>query len=158
MRHHQIHVLNAHGSKDSWCSASVARFLGIMIIRSRHIATPISDDYIGQLIYGPLSDVIMTTGEGIKREMVEKGIPADKIISVPTGTDMSIFPSASPGTLRQYLNIPASVSLVGQVAALREDRGRTVSFKPPVLLLIVEPMPGLFWLEMVLSGKILKSR
>ena len=123
MRRHQIQVLNAHGSKDSWCSFPVARLLGIKIIRSRHIATPIQDHYMGQLVYGPFSDVIMTVGEGIKRGMVAKGIPAAKIISVPTGTNMDIFSSASPGTLRQDLNIPADVPLVGQVAVLRGDRG-----------------------------------
>jgi len=123
MKRHQIQILNAHGSRDSWCSAPVARLLGIKIIRSRHVATPIQDHYMGQLIYGPFSDIIMTTGEGIKRGMVEKGIPADKIISVPTGTNMSVFSSASPGTLRRDLDIPADVPLVGQVAVLRRDRG-----------------------------------
>jgi len=123
MKKHRIQVLNAHGSKDAWCAAPVARLRGIKIIRSRHIATPISDDYIGQLIYGPLCDVITTAGEGIKRGMVEKGIPADKIISVPIGADMKQFLSARPGTLRQDLHIPPDVPLVGQISVLRRDRG-----------------------------------
>ena|GEM_PF-2804069 len=123
MKKHRIRILNAHGSKDAWCAAPVARLLGIKIVRSRHIATPIGDDYVGQLIYGPLCDVITTAGEGIKRGMVEKGIPADKIISVPIGADIKQFLSARPGTLRKDLNIPPDVPLVGQVSVLRRDRG-----------------------------------
>ncbi|MDD3483387.1 glycosyltransferase family 4 protein [Azovibrio restrictus] len=123
MRRHRIDVLNAHNSKDSWCAAPVARLLGIPVIRARHIANPIRDSRSSKLIYGPLCDAVMTTGEGIKAGLVRRGIPARKIVSVPTGIRMESFISAQPGSLRQDLGIPPEAPLVGQVAVLRGDRG-----------------------------------
>lgn len=123
MRRHRVRVLNAHNSKDGWNAAPVARGLGVKIIRSRHIANPIRQSKISQLIYGPLCDAVMTTSESIKAHLIERGIPASKITSVPTGIDIARFATATPGNLRADLGIPATAPLVGQIAVLRGDKG-----------------------------------
>lgn len=123
IKRHQIRVVNAHNSKDGWNAAPVARLMGVKVIRARHIANPIRPGRSSRLIYGPLCDAVMTTSESIKAHLVERGIPADKITSVPTGIDIARFESATPGSLRTDLDIPAGVPLVGQVAVLRGDKG-----------------------------------
>lgn len=123
IKRHRIQVLNAHNSKDGWTAAPIARLMGLKVVRARHIANPIRASKSSQLIYGPLCDAVMTTSESIKAHMIDRGIPADKIISVPTGIDTAQFESAQPGSLRTDLGIPNHVPLVGQVAVLRGDKG-----------------------------------
>jgi glycosyltransferase involved in cell wall biosynthesis len=123
IRRHDIDIVNAHNSKDAWNALPVARLLGKKTVRARHIANRIRRGRLNQLVYGPLADVVMTTGEGIKSFMIEDGIPEAKILSVPTGIDMARFAGATPGSLRRDLDIPADAPLVGQVAVLRLDRG-----------------------------------
>lgn len=123
MRRHGIHIVNAHNSKDSWNALPVARLLGRKTVRARHIASRIRPGRINQLAYGPLADVVMTTGEGIKSILTEAGIPQQKIVSVPTGIDMQRYGGARPGTLRRDLGIPDGAPLVAQIAVLRGDRG-----------------------------------
>ena len=123
IRRHRVRVLNAHNSKDGWNAAPVARLLGLKVIRARHIANPIRASRSSQLIYGPLCDAVMTTSESIRTHLIERGIPAGKISSIPTGIDIARFESATPGGLRVDLGIPATAPLVGQVAVLRGDKG-----------------------------------
>lgn len=123
IKRYGIDIVNAHNSKDSWNALPMARLLGKKTVRARHIASRIRDGRLNQLVYGPLADVVMTTGEGIKSVLVGQGIDAGKIVSVPTGIDMQRFETAQPGSLRRDLGIPEGVPLVGQIAVLRSDRG-----------------------------------
>ncbi|MEW6512815.1 MAG: glycosyltransferase family 4 protein [Pseudomonadota bacterium] len=123
MRRHRIDVVNAHNSKDGWNAALVARMLSIPVIRSRHIASRIRTGYFSRLIYGPLCDVVMTTGRDIGAGLVERGVNADRIEAIPTGIDPDRFANAQPGALRVDLGIPAGATLIGQIAVLRGDKG-----------------------------------
>lgn len=123
IKKHDIHILNTHNSKDGWNAAPVARLLGARVIRARHIANPIRASKSSKLIYGPLCDAVMTTSESIKAHLVERGIPAVKICSVPTGVDIDRFKTAQPGSLRADLGIPADVPLIGQIAVMRGNKG-----------------------------------
>jgi len=123
IRRHQIHVVNAHNSKDSWCIAPIARLMGLGIVRARHIANPVRQSRSTRLIYGPLCDAVQTTSESIREHLISRGVAPDKIQSIPTGIDPERFSTAQPGSLRSDLGIPADVPLVGQIAVMRGDKG-----------------------------------
>ena len=119
-----INVVNAHGSKDGWNAALACKLMGIPVIRARHIGNPIRDNRIQQLIYRPaLSARVMTTSESIRADMVDRGIPAGHVVSIPTGIDVERFAHGKPGGFRQTLGIPVDVPLVGQIAVLRGSKG-----------------------------------
>lgn len=123
IRKHRIHVVNAHNSKDAWCIAPVARALGIGVIRARHIANTVRAGWATRLLYGSLSDAIVTTSQSIRTHLIDRGTPAEKIVSIPTGIDVGRFERAQKGTLRSDLGIPSDAPLIGQVAVLRNDKG-----------------------------------
>lgn len=122
-RQHRVDVVNAHNSKDAWNVSLVARALGKPVIRARHIGNRIKPGRLRLMIYGPMCEIIMTTGEGIKEGMVEIGVPAEKIKVVPTGIDIKKFAAGRPGSLRDDLGIPPDVPLVAQVSVMRSDKG-----------------------------------
>lgn len=124
MRSHGIDIVNAHGSKDAWNAAVVARLLGRKIVRSRHIGNPIRTNPVSRLIYGPLCDRVMVTSRAIARGMVERGVDPERIECVPTGVDVAKFANAqASGNLRRSLGLDAKTPLVGMVSVLRGDKG-----------------------------------
>lgn len=135
MRRHHIDVVNAHNSKDAWNAALASRLLGIPVIRARHIASRIRTSHLSRLIYGPLCDVVMTTGRDIGASLVERGVAAAKIEVIPTGIDPVRFAAATPGILRANLGIPPGATLIGQIAVLRGDKGPEFFVQAAQLLL-----------------------
>lgn len=124
MQRERVDVVNAHGSRDAWNAFLVARSLGIATLRSRHVANPIRRHRIGQLVYGALCDKIVTTSESIRAGLIEAGIDATKIVSVPTGIDVAEISSLKrTGIIRRELGIPESVPLIGMISILRGDKG-----------------------------------
>lgn len=75
----KIDVVHSHNSKDSYSGLIAAKLSGIPFIRARH------NDLVKKPgpIY-PFSDLIITTGEKIKLELVNFGISSEKIISIPS--------------------------------------------------------------------------
>jgi len=123
----RVDLVNTHGSKDGWSAGIAARLLGSKVVRSRHIANPIRGHFFGRIVYGALCDRVVTTSESIKKGMVERGVPAQKIVSVPTGVDVRRFhPGVKKGILRAELGIDAKRPLVGMVSVLRGDKGPDV--------------------------------
>ncbi len=122
-----VQVVNTHSSRDSWL-ASVA-VLGSrprpLLIRTRHLSTPIRRSAMTRLLYNGLPDVVVTTGEAIRRTMIEgHGFDARKIVSIPTGVDTSIFSPRGDGlAFRRALGVPADAPLIGIVAVLRSWKG-----------------------------------
>lgn len=127
MRKEAIDVVNAHGSRDAWNAFIVARMLGVRTVRARHVANPIRRHRLGRMIYGTLCDRVVTTSESIRTGLIERGVDAGKIISVPTGVDVARFAAACrTGALRRELGVPEAAPLVGMVSLLRGEKGPDV--------------------------------
>jgi len=136
----KVDIINAHGSKDGWSAGVAARLLGRKVVRSRHVANPVRAHVFGRVVYGALCDRIITTSDSIKAGMAARGVPADKIIPVPTGVDISKFnPAVRKGGFRAGLGIGAEVPLVGMVAVLRGDKGPDIFVKAAELALAYRP-------------------
>jgi len=122
IKSHQIDIINCHGSKDSWVASIAGRFLGKKIIRARHVANPIKA-FPNNLIYTKFCDKIMTTSESIKQGIVDKGVDAEKIYSIPTGIEVQKFQQQKDEHFRAENNIPENKKLIGQISVLRGDKG-----------------------------------
>ena len=114
-------VINTHSSSDSWVgliSGKLKRDRPILI-RTRHLSTPISRSPFSRLLYNVLPDAVMTTGEEIRRVMIDiNGFDGAKIVSVPTGVDMDRF---DPETVLPCL--PHDGFTVGMVSVVRSWKG-----------------------------------
>lgn len=90
----KIEVVNTHSSSDSWITSLAARLSRRKppILRTRHLSTPISKSFLSRLLYNHLPAAIITTGEEIRRRMIQdNGFDPAKIFSIPTGIDLDRF-------------------------------------------------------------------
>lgn len=125
-RSEAIDVVNTHSSRDSWLAGFAARRAGVpLVIKTRHISARVSRGWLTRLAYQHLHDFIITTSDGIARDMVYfNGYDPARISAVPTGVDFSRYENIAPHRgLREELGLPADAMLVGMVSVLRSWKG-----------------------------------
>lgn len=119
--------LNTHSSRDSWLASLAARLSPMkpFILRTRHLSTPIRKNLTSSLIYDQLPHKVITTGEAIRKTMIKQnGYKAEKIISIPTGIDLTLYhPGRYDKGLKAKLGIPEKNQVVGIIAVLRNWKG-----------------------------------
>jgi glycosyltransferase involved in cell wall biosynthesis len=160
IRSEEIDIINTHSSADSWIASGAAYLSGRrpLLIRSRHISTPISDRMSSRLVYDRLPDGIITTSEAIKADMIRKNrFDGEKITSIPTGIDLSRFDPLRHGSgLREAWAVPPSAAVVGTIGVLRSWKGHAyfiqaarlvLQKRPETLFFIVGEGPGRPYLE-----------
>ena len=125
-REKRCDVACTHSSTDSWLVALAAAALGrpFPIVRTRHISAPVAKNPLSRWLYGRAAARIVTTGEALRRELVERnGLDGARIVSVPTGIDAGRFRPGNRAVARARLALPGEVTLVGIVATLRSWKG-----------------------------------
>ncbi len=127
IKQYDIDVISTHGSIDSW-TASIAGRLSRhspLIIRNRHKSVPISNTLRHRMLYGKLPHAVVTTGEQLRRDLVENnGLAESRVVSIPTGVDLSIFYPRRPDVeLKESLGLNSEERVVGTIAFLREYKG-----------------------------------
>ena len=132
-----IDIVNTHSSTDSWVTTVAAKLSGAkpIIIRTRHLSTPISRSFSSRLIYDVWPDAVMTTGERIRQQMIEvNGFDGSRIVSVPTGADLARFDPE-----RVVPCFEKKGFLVGMVSVLRRWKGHEYFLKAIPEILKVAP-------------------
>jgi glycosyltransferase involved in cell wall biosynthesis len=127
IRRERVDIVNTHSSRDSWlasASAMLSRRRPILI-RTRHLSTPIERSILTRFLYNTLPDAVITTGESIRTTMIEHhGFNGHKIVSIPTGVDTTVFSRASVSAdFREQHGISRDAPLVGIIAVLRSWKG-----------------------------------
>jgi glycosyltransferase involved in cell wall biosynthesis len=127
---HAVDVVNTHSSTDSWLTALACATLSGAppIVRTRHISAPVSTNAATRWLYTRATRAIVTTGEALKTRLAEdNGFPAGRMVSIPTGIDLSLFrPVADAGekqAVRTRLGLPEGARIIGIVATLRSWKG-----------------------------------
>lgn len=137
LRAHDCDVVNTHSSTDSWLVA-LAQRLGAPrrpVVRTRHISAPVPRNPFSRWLYEKAAARIVTTGEALKRQLVEvNGFEERRIISVPTGVDAGRFRPGAPSAARAALGLPEDRLLVGIVATLRGWKGHAFLVEALALL------------------------
>jgi len=131
LRDNRVQLVHTHSSIDAWTFGAAAKLLGLPVVRSRHLSTPISRDFTSRLLYARLADRVITSGRAIKEAMVrDNRIPAERIVSVPAGIDEKRFsPSVSAPGLKKELGFDEHDFVVGIVAVLRGWKGHSYLIK-----------------------------
>jgi len=120
-------VVSTHSSTDHWIVALARIFLKIKprIVRTRHVSAPVSRNAPTRWLYNRGCDAIMTTGESIRRSLIDDGFVAEnKVTSVPTGIDLNFFKVNDKKSARQRLSIAKNVFVFGNLATLRSWKGQ----------------------------------
>lgn len=125
IKRESVDLVHTHSSVDAWRCGLAAKFLGIPVVRSRHLSTPIKRGPFGRFLYMKLADRVITSGQAIKDAMVNRnGMDASRIISVPAGVDEKKFsPEVDGSAIRHEFGITDNDFLVVIVAVLRGWKG-----------------------------------
>jgi glycosyltransferase involved in cell wall biosynthesis len=118
-----------HSSCDAWVGGLAARWVGLPVVRTRHLAIRIRRDPVARRVYTWLADRIVATGEEGRQILIaQAGVPAERVAVIPTGVDTTRF---DPGrvdrsAVRRELGLGDVVPLIGIVAVVRERKGHPV--------------------------------
>jgi len=123
---HRFDVVNTHSSTDAWLVALACASLGTAppAVRTRHISAPLPDNRATRWLYEKATARVVTTGEKLRRQVIaQTGIDPRRVLSVPTGIDLSQFRPGDRAAARTATGLPATASIVGIVATLRSWKG-----------------------------------
>jgi glycosyltransferase involved in cell wall biosynthesis len=119
-------VIVTHSSADSWIASIATQLPGLRtaIVRTRHLSTPVAGGVLNRWLYGHVPARVVTTGEAIRAHLIERLslLPA-RVISVPTGANVSRFQPGGRAEARAKFGLPADAAIVGIVATLRSWKG-----------------------------------
>ena len=164
---HASDIVNTHSSTDSWLAALALIALGrpTRVVRTRHISAPVPRGPLSRWLYMRASAFVVTTGEALKRQLVERnGFRANRIESVPTGIDAGRFRPGERKASRARFGLPQDKTLVGIVATLRSWKGHAVLLEamtrlpPQIELVIVGDGPQREALEQKIAKLDLRGR
>lgn len=128
-RDEKVDIVNTHSSKDSWCAGLAAKLSGdVKVIRTRHLSIPIKRNFESKLLYRTLPDAIVTTGEAIRKHIIERtDANPETIVSIPTGIDLKAFDPVTADRLsfRKDIGVDPEAPLIGTVGMLRVMKGHS---------------------------------
>jgi glycosyltransferase involved in cell wall biosynthesis len=92
-----------------------------VIIRYRHITTPVRNNLANRILYGRLADRIITTGEHTADLLAEDlGLDRSRLVSIPTGVDLNRFNGRGDrAKVRAEWDLEDSRPAIGIIAVLR---------------------------------------
>ena len=142
IRGERVDIVNTHSSIDSWIGAFAAKLARVKLVRTRHLATPISRNPLNFVHRMP--DAIITTGEMTRQRLADHNRLQPGILeSIPTGVDCEEFkPQPRTADLRARLGLPVEATVLTKVAVLRRLKRHDVLLETAALL---RERPGLFF-------------
>jgi len=120
IRREQVNLVHTHSSTDAWLGGTAARLCRVPVVRTRHVSIAIRRGL--NPVYRRLADRVITSGEAIRRLVVEVGVPPERVIAIPAGVNLESFPfgARAPETARELgLGHP----VIGSVAMFRGSKG-----------------------------------
>jgi glycosyltransferase involved in cell wall biosynthesis len=135
-------ILHAHSS-HALALGLWARFFDrrLGLVASRRVDFPIRKHFLSHLKYSTgVLDRIICISEAIRAQLVADGVPASKLVVIPSGVDTRRFAGARPAPhFRRSLGIPASHLVIGTVAALADHKDYPTLLRAARLVLDKEP-------------------
>ncbi len=123
IRREGFHIVNTHSSVDSWVASVAAKWVRApLLIRTRHIASPVSNNPLNFVWRMP--DLILTAGEGIREELIRVNhLDSEKIFSVPTGVPLDRFsPDLRDQGLKNTIGLEGFYPVITMVGLLRTQK------------------------------------
>ena len=123
---HPPQIINTHSSTDTWLVALGS--LGIRpkpaLVRTRHVSAAVANNFTTRWLYQTATHSIVTTGDALRAQLIaDNHIAADKIISVPTGIDLTHYIPGDKAQAKGAIGISDQTLVIGIVATLRSWKG-----------------------------------
>lgn len=118
-------VINTHSSTDAWLAVLACRGIdnAPAIVRTRHLSTEVDRSPLTRWLYVGGDRTVVTTGERIRQRLfADNGYPLSRMVSVPTGIDLSRYAPGDRRAARARVGL-ADRPTLGIVATLRGWKG-----------------------------------
>jgi len=128
LKQNPVDVINTHSSTDSWLAALACLTLknAPPIVRTRHISSPIPNNWASRWLYTKAVRHVVTTGEALRQQVIEQtGADPSRVTSVPTGIDPERFKPGDKREARIKLGLDPDTNYIGIVATLRSWKGHS---------------------------------
>jgi len=117
-----VHFHDAHGLAVGSAASSLAK-VPLRII-SRRVDFPVKTNFLSRRKYTKNIDAVVAISQGVKKVLVESGLPSSKIKVIPSGIDFTPYQEASSSDyLRREFSFAADDYLVGMIAHLADHKG-----------------------------------
>ena len=124
------HVVNPHLFRSMVVAAPLAKWHGARVVETYHgregwRGSLLRGGFLPDRLVARLADRVIAVSEAARAFLVHgKGYPADRIVVVPNGRDLSTFrPGAGREAVRKELELDRTVPLVGVVGRLEPQKG-----------------------------------
>ena len=118
-------VINTHSSTDAWLAVLACQGIdnAPAVVRTRHLSTNVDRSPLTRWLYVGGARTVVTTGERIRQRLfADNGYPLSRMVSVPTGIDLSRYAPGDRHAARIKIGLPDRPTL-GIVATLRGWKG-----------------------------------
>lgn len=162
-----IDVINSHNSADTWLVALANLTLSnpVPLVRTRHASGVPRNNWTTRWLFRKACAHIVTTGEALRQQMADIGVPMAQSTSVPSGVDTQRFYPADKQQARAYCGLSQTDFWLGVVSHLRPNKGHSVLLRalaaidnPQIKLAIVGEGPHKATLEQEIIDLGLQAR
>lgn len=123
-----IDVINSHNSADTWLVALANLTLSdpVPLVRTRHASGVPRNNWTTRWLFRKACAHIVTTGEALRQQMADIGVPMTQSTSVPSGVDTQRFHPAGKQAAREHCGLTQEDFWLGVVSHLRPNKGHSV--------------------------------
>ncbi|WP_347258387.1 glycosyltransferase [Methylocaldum sp.] len=134
IRNEKPDVLHIHSRRGDLLAALAGRLENIPMIHSRRVDNP--PRWVDTRIKFPLFETIVTISEGIREVLIEAGVPAERVVCVPSAVDTERYrPECDKAWFRSEFGLAEGETAIGMIAQLIGRKGHEVLFDAlPVVL------------------------
>ncbi|KPK02765.1 MAG: hypothetical protein AMK71_01195 [Nitrospira bacterium SG8_35_4] len=118
----QIELVATHSSVDSWAGGLAAKLTGRRLIRIRQNLYPVGRDPLTKFIYS-IPDRIVVCSGAVRDVLAGCGVKEGKMELIPDTVNVERF-HPGVGDLREELNIPKDVLIIGNTSTFTEVKGQ----------------------------------
>ena len=137
-----VNLVSTHSGIDSWVGSIAARWSGALIVRTRHLNLPLKRNIFNFVHYLP--HAVVTCGEVMRQNLVDRGFPPSDVLSIPTGIDFDSFRShLSRADARNKLQLPESCFAIAMVGIIRGVKRHEVALRAFALFRDAHPQARL---------------
>ena len=86
IRRERVSLVHTHSSIDAWLAGMAGRICRVPVVRTRHVSIAIRRG--PNPVYRWLADRVITSGEAIRRMVLDAGVPPERVIAIPAGVNL----------------------------------------------------------------------
>ena len=125
-----VDVLHGHhprGHAVGLASTYLSKRRPVFVV-TRRVSFRVSANPFSALKYRhPRIDGYIAVADNIRRELIAGGVKPEKVVTIPSGVDMSLFvPRAPDAKVVKELGLPDGVPVIGKIANYSAWKGQTV--------------------------------